>query len=198
MGTPQTFPMASVPTQLIDGGSRLGRDQDVHCDPAQIHQVEAGYGLEGVRPLVSTLVHLPALLAGPEPSGGADSFRRYQGCSRPSLRPQGQAALSFSRPLRQPTGGVLSSPHGQTAPRGAQLEIHYTPKHASWLNMAETELSVLSGQCLDRRIPDRNMLVREVTAWMHDRNVERSTIDWRFTTPDSRIKLKRLYPAILP
>jgi hypothetical protein len=79
-----------------------------------------------------------------------------------------------------------------------KLEIHYTPKHASWLNMAETELSVLSGQCLDRRIPDRDMLVREVSAWMHDRNVDQSTIDWRFTTNDSRIKLKRLYPALLP
>jgi len=79
-----------------------------------------------------------------------------------------------------------------------KLEIHYTPKHASWLDMAETELSVLTGQCLDRRIPDRDTLVREVTAWMHDRNVQRSTIDWRFTTPDARIKLKRLYPAILP
>ena len=79
-----------------------------------------------------------------------------------------------------------------------KLEIHYTPKHASWLNMAETELSVLSGQCLDRRIPDRDMLVREVSAWTHDRNADQSTIDWRFTTNDSRIKLKRLYPAILP
>jgi DDE superfamily endonuclease len=79
-----------------------------------------------------------------------------------------------------------------------KLEIHYTPKHASWLNMAETELSVLTGQCLDRRIPDRPTLVGEVTAWTHDRNVQQSAIDWRFTTPDARIKLKRLYPAILP
>jgi hypothetical protein len=79
-----------------------------------------------------------------------------------------------------------------------KLEIHYTPKHGSWLNMAETELSVLSRQCLDRRIPDRDSLVQEVTSWMHDRNVQESTIDWRFTTADSRIKLKRLYPAILP
>ena len=58
-----------------------------------------------------------------------------------------------------------------------KLEIHYTPKHASWLNMAETELSVLSSQCLARRIPDRATLVREVGAWMHDRNVDQSTID---------------------
>jgi len=79
-----------------------------------------------------------------------------------------------------------------------KLEIHYTPKHASWLNMAETELSVLTTQCLDRRIPDKTTLVEEVTAWMHERNVYERSIDWRFTTPDARIKLKRLYPAILP
>jgi len=79
-----------------------------------------------------------------------------------------------------------------------KLDIHYTQKHASWLNMAETELSVLASQCLDRRIPDKPTLTAEVTAWMHDRNVKQSTIDWRFTTPDARIRLKRLYPAMLP
>jgi DDE superfamily endonuclease len=79
-----------------------------------------------------------------------------------------------------------------------KLEIHYTPKHGSWLDMAETELSVLTRQCLDRRIPDQDTLKSEVTAWMHDRNVKQADIDWRFTTADARIKLKRLYPAILP
>jgi DDE superfamily endonuclease len=79
-----------------------------------------------------------------------------------------------------------------------KLEIHYTPKHGSWLNMAETELSVLSRQCLDRRIPDRETLASETTAWMHERNMAQTTIDWRFTTADARIKLKRLYPAVLP
>jgi hypothetical protein len=79
-----------------------------------------------------------------------------------------------------------------------KLEIHYTPKHGSWLDMAETELSVLTRQCLDRRIPDQDTLTSEVTAWMHDRNVKQADIDWRFTTADARIKLKRLYPAILP
>ena len=64
--------------------------------------------------------------------------------------------------------------------------------------MAETELSVLTRQCLDRRIPDRDTLVREVCAWGHDRNVNQNDIDWQFTTADARIKLKRLYPAILP
>ena len=64
--------------------------------------------------------------------------------------------------------------------------------------MAEIELSVLARQCLDRRIPDQATLVREVTAWNGDRNQAGTTIDWRFTTADARIKLKRLYPAILP
>lgn len=77
-----------------------------------------------------------------------------------------------------------------------KLEIHYTPKHGSWLNMAEIELSHLSRQCLDRRIPDKETLVREVAAWNEQRNEENSVIDWQFTTADARIKLKKLYPVI--
>jgi hypothetical protein len=64
--------------------------------------------------------------------------------------------------------------------------------------MAETGLSVLTRGCLDRRIPDRDTLVREVMAWNHDRNTDQTTIDWRFTTADTRVKLKRLNPAVLP
>src|SRR2546427_1347155 len=71
-----------------------------------------------------------------------------------------------------------------------KLEIHYTPKHGSWLNMAEIELSHLSRQCLDRRIPDQETLVREVAAWNNQRNEENAVIDWQFTTADARIKLK--------
>lgn len=77
-----------------------------------------------------------------------------------------------------------------------RLEIHYTPKHGSWLNMAETELSVLSKQCLRRRLPDKPTLTREVAAWEHARNSARCRVDWQFTTADARIKLKRLYPSI--
>jgi DDE superfamily endonuclease len=76
-----------------------------------------------------------------------------------------------------------------------RLEIHYTPKHGSWLNMAEIELAVLTEQCLDRRLPNRATLAREVGAWEQERNTRASTIDWRFTTADARIKLKRLYPS---
>jgi hypothetical protein len=77
-----------------------------------------------------------------------------------------------------------------------KLEIHYTPKHASWLNMAEIELSVLSGQCLDRRIGTEEELKREVAAWQDRRNASEATINWRFTTQDARTKLKHLYPSI--
>jgi hypothetical protein len=79
----------------------------------------------------------------------------------------------------------------------SKLEIHYTPKHGSWLNMAEIELSVLARQCLDRRIPDRESLAGEVGAWEDERNVVESSIDWRFTTKEARIKLKHLYPEIV-
>ena len=79
-----------------------------------------------------------------------------------------------------------------------KLEFHYTPKHGSWLNMAEIELSVLSRQCLDRRIPDQATLSREVAAWEAERNAMQATVEWRFTTADARIKLKHLYPVIKP
>jgi hypothetical protein len=76
-----------------------------------------------------------------------------------------------------------------------RLEIHYTPKHASWLNMAELELSVLARQCLDRRIPDQALLAQEVGAWEAERNAAVVKVEWRFTTADARSKLKRLYPS---
>ncbi len=77
-----------------------------------------------------------------------------------------------------------------------KLEIHYTPKHGSWLNMAEIELQVLAGQCLDRRLPDHATLTAEVAAWEADRNAADSAINWRFTTADARIKLKHPYPVL--
>ncbi len=77
----------------------------------------------------------------------------------------------------------------------SRLEIHYTPKHGSWLNMAETELSILSRQCLDRRIDSPELLTQEVAAWEANRNQNHATINWRFTTADARVKLKRLYPS---
>lgn len=77
-----------------------------------------------------------------------------------------------------------------------RLEIHYTPKHGSWLDIAEIELSVFTKQCLDRRIADIDTLRREATAWADRRNAARAVVDWQFTTDDARIKLKRLYPQL--
>ena len=77
-----------------------------------------------------------------------------------------------------------------------RFEWHYTPKHGSWLNLAESELGVLSMQCLDRRIPDKPTLIDEVAAWQDDRNAHNAKADWQFTTKDARIKLKHLYPSI--
>jgi transposase len=77
-----------------------------------------------------------------------------------------------------------------------RLELHYTPKHGSWLNMAEVEFSVLSRQCLNGYIPNQEVLIRETQAWETERNTQQATVEWRFTTADARIKLKKLYPVI--
>ena len=91
-----------------------------------------------------------------------------------------------TKPFRPPKPGRLVE----------QFEWHYTPKHGSWLNLAESELGVLSSQCLDRRIPDKQTLVEEVAAWEQDRNANHAKANWHFTTPKARIKLKHLYPSI--
>jgi hypothetical protein len=77
-----------------------------------------------------------------------------------------------------------------------RFEWHYTPKHGSWLNLAESELGVLASQCLDRRIPDKPTITAEVAAWVGKRNARHAVADWRFTTADARVKLKSLYPSI--
>lgn len=76
-----------------------------------------------------------------------------------------------------------------------KLEIHYTPKHGSWMNMAEIEIGVLSRQCLSRHIPAREQIISEVTVWCNNRNLSHSSVSWQFTTADARIKLKSLYPV---
>ena len=77
-----------------------------------------------------------------------------------------------------------------------RLEIHYTPEHGSWLNMAEIEQSVMARQALSRRVPDRETMEKRTTAWHKQRNASDGTVDWQFTTEEARIKLKRLYPKI--
>ena len=95
----------------------------------------------------------------------------------------------------------LASPYEAFPPEQARrianrLEIHHTPKYGSWLNMAEIELSVLSRQCLGRRIESAETLRREVAAWEEERNERMVTVDWQFTTADARVRLRRLYPTI--
>ena len=79
-----------------------------------------------------------------------------------------------------------------------RLEIHYTPVHGSWLNMAEIELSVLAKQCLAEHVTSVDDLKVDVQSWTQQRNDHKNTVDWRFTTDDARVKLKRLYPSVLP
>jgi hypothetical protein len=96
----------------------------------------------------------------------------------------------------KPTSLYEALPAAEARRLVERFEWHYTPKHGSWLGTAESELSVLSGQCLDRRIADKPSLIEEVAAWEDSRNKKHLKADWQFTTADSRIKLKRLYPAL--
>ena len=112
--------------------------------------------------------------------------------------PQAEKVVLVMDNLNTHTPGSLyeAFPPQEARKLAQRLEIHYTPKHGSWLDMAEIELSILSRQCLDRRIPDMETLEREVTAWQQRRNSLGATTDWRFTTADARIKLKHLYPSM--
>jgi hypothetical protein len=97
-----------------------------------------------------------------------------------------------------PASLYLAFPPAEAKRLWDKLEVHPTPKHGSWLNIAEIEFSVLSRQCLDRRIPDRITLTTEVAAWVADRNAEAVTVHWQFTTEDARTKLTHLYPVLEP
>jgi DDE superfamily endonuclease len=98
--------------------------------------------------------------------------------------------------IHSPASLYEAFPPAEAKRRADKLEIHHTPKHGSWLNVAELELSVLSRQCLNRRLPDRATVEREIACWEQQRNAATATVDWRFTTADARIKLRKLYPSI--
>ena len=103
-----------------------------------------------------------------------------------------------NRTIHSPASLYEAFPPTEAKRLADKLEIHHTPRHGSWLNMAEIELSILQRQCLDRRLGDRATVEREVAAWVAERNGAGQCIDWRFTTADARIKLKRLYPTVQP
>jgi hypothetical protein len=112
--------------------------------------------------------------------------------------PQAQRVVLVCDNLNTHTGGALyqAFPPAEAKRLWDRLELHDTPKHGSWLNMAETELSVLAGQCLNRRIEEVAALRREVEAWEAERNRREAKVRWRFTTEDARIKLEKLYPVL--
>jgi len=112
--------------------------------------------------------------------------------------PDAEKIILICDNLNTHTIGALykAFPPAQARALAMRLEIHYTPKHGSWLNVAEIELSVLTRQCLDRRIPDIERLRQEAQAWYQQRNDAQKGVDWQFTTADARIRLKRLYPQI--
>ena len=114
-----------------------------------------------------------------------------------TMRTQSRIVLVMDNLNTHKLGSLYEAFEPAEARRIAErLQVHYTPKHGSWLNMAEIEIGVLSRQCLDRRIADREVLSREVEAWQKRRNRDAVRVDWRFTTEDARIKLKSLYPSI--
>ena len=112
--------------------------------------------------------------------------------------PEAEMVVLICDNLNTHTLGALyeTFPPSEARRLAERLEIHYTPKHGSWLNVAEIELSVMTKQCLARRIPELETLRRETLAWAAQRNERQTGVDWQFTTDDARIKLKRLYPQI--
>ena len=112
--------------------------------------------------------------------------------------PQARKIVLVNDNLNTHTGGALyeAFPPAEAKRLCDRLEFHPTPKHGSWLNMAETELSVVSGQCLDRRMDTKEFVISEVTAWEAERNRTEAKVRWRFTTADARIKLEKLYPVL--
>ena len=112
--------------------------------------------------------------------------------------PQAERIVLVCDNLNTPTPASLSEafPPAEARRLAERFEWHHTPKHGSWLNVAEMELSVVARQCLDRRIPDLATLRRDVTAWQQRRNAAVVKVDWQFTTADARVKLKKLYPTL--
>ena len=115
-----------------------------------------------------------------------------------SYYPQAEVIRVVMDNLSTHTGAALYETYEPDEARriASKLEFHYTPKHGSWLNQAEIEWSVLSQQCLDRRIPDKGRLKAEIEAWEQQRNQARAMVDWQFTSRDARTKLHRIYPVI--
>jgi len=170
------------------------------CRPGQPYRYEAHYLRAGVCPLFLGYEPLAGRrgVRGRDPKGAVD----WAEVIAELLEVRYPRAKKLRRVMDQLNPHAGGSLYQAFAPERARalcerLEIHYTPQHGSWLNRAAIELSVLTGQCLNRRIGSKEELVREVAAWERQRNEAEARIDWRFTTDKARIKLKKLYPTIV-
>lgn len=170
-----------------------------HARPGRPKRVDSEYRREGVRDLFMFC----------EPLGGRRHVRITERRTRVDWAegikdlvdvryPEAERIVLVMDNLNTHTPGSLYEAFSPAEAKrlADKLEIHYTPKHGSWLNIAEIELSVLSRQCLDRRIGDPDIFTREVAAWEGERNQLQGIVNWHFTTADARVKLKRLYPSI--
>ena len=173
--------------------SRIVKALDV--SPATIYRTRQRLVEEGFEAVLARK-HSPNS-ARPRIFGGAAEAKLIAlTCSPPPkgfrMRRRSRSSRTISAPTN-PRHWYQAFPAAEARRIAERFEWHYTPKHGSWLNMAETELSVLSGQCLERRIPDKAMLTEETAAWEAQRNKKHAKADWQFTTADARVKLKRLY-----
>jgi DDE superfamily endonuclease len=168
------------------------------CGPGQPHRYESHYQREGVCQLFLLFEPLAGWrhVAIRDHKGAVDWAEVIAELLEVHY-PQAKRVRLVLDNLNTHAGGSLYQAFAPERARALyeRLEIHYTPKQGSWLNMAEIELSVLTGQCLDRRIGSKATLQREVAAWERQRNEVKAQIDWRFTTDTARIKLKKLYPT---
>lgn len=172
----------------------------VPCRPGQPHRYEAHYRREGVCQLFLWYEPLSGRrrVAVRDRKGALDWAAVIAELLEVHY-PEAKKVRLVLDNLNTHAGGSLYQAFAPEKARALyeRLEIHYTPKQGSWLNMAEIELSVLTGQCLNRRIATKEELVRQVAAWERQRNEGQAQIDWRFTTDQARIRLKKLYPSVV-
>jgi hypothetical protein len=191
-----------VPLVCIDEASKQlisETREPIPTRPGQSARYDAVYKREGVRQLFMIFEPLRGWrhVAIREPKAAVD-WAEVIAEVLEVHHPDARRVCLVMDNLNTHAGGSLyqAFPPGRARRLYERLEIHYTPKHGSWLDMAEIELSVLTGQCLDRRIGTEVELRSEVAAWEEARNRAEAKVDWHFTTQDARIKLRKLYPTI--
>jgi len=186
--------MDEVPQQLL-----MERRDPIPAQPGQPQRVDYEYERKGV----ADLFMLFDPLAGQRHVEITDQRRRVEWAQvmrlvSEELYPEAEKIVVVMDNLNthSPASFYEAFEPDEAQRLAHRFEFHFTPKHGSWLNMAEIELSALARQCLGRRIPDKETLIREVRAWEQERNGRVVKVDWRFTTSDARIKLRHLYPKM--